>query len=244
METTAYQEYAEEAADWLKTGRANLLRHLVERYRPREGRLEVLELGAGVGQNVPVLSHFGVVDASEVNPLGQDAIRAQGVVRELLTDPIPFSLDRTYDVICALDVVEHLEDDRDALRWTAEHLRPGGIFVATVPAYQWLFSEHDRALRHYRRYTRESFCRALPPSLEVVTAAYFNHLLFPVAVTARAAWSLKRLLVSGGESKQRSPRSGPLASLLGSALSAELSLIRAGYQPPWGLSVYCVARRA
>jgi SAM-dependent methyltransferase len=244
MHDTAYREYAEESADWLKKGRANLLRHLVEAHRPHGGRLSILEIGAGVGQNLPVLAEFGDVDAAEINAEGRSEIAAQGVARRVFADPIPFEVDGSYDVVCAMDVIEHLEDDRGALRWIAGLLQPGGVLVATVPAYQWLFSDHDRALQHYRRYSRTSFCGALPDALHVEVAAYFNHLLFPVAVAARGAWSLKRMLSSGrAGTKQRSPRSGPIAALLGGALAAELSLIERGYRPPFGLSFFCVARR-
>ena len=243
MDEDAYLEYRDESADWLKTGRANLLRVLLERHRPRGGHLELLELGAGVGQNLPVLTPFGVVDAAEINPLGQAAIRSQQIARNLYTEPLPFVLDRTYDVICALDVVEHIDDDRSVLRWVGEHLRRDGTFIATVPAYPWLFSDHDRALHHFRRYTCATFCRALPETLRVDTAAYFNHLLFPAAVVARGTWSFKRMLLGAQGGKQRTPRSGAVQTLLGRVLDVEVSLIQRGYEPPWGLSVYCVARR-
>ena len=243
MHDEAYQQYTEEAADWLKRGRTRLLGELVRRYRPHAGPLESLEVGAGVGQNLAALAVFGPVDASEVHPLGRTAIATTGLVRTLYTDPLPFALDRSYDVVCALDVVEHIEDDRAALAWVSDHLRPGGIFVATVPAYSWLFSDHDRALQHFRRYTRTSFTAALPAGLRVRTAGYFNHLLFPFAVAARGAFSLGRWLRPGRGGKQASPKAGPVALALAAVLEAELGLIERGYRPAWGLSVFCVAER-
>ncbi|WP_437674457.1 class I SAM-dependent methyltransferase [Sorangium sp. So ce131] len=245
METTAYEQYSEESGDWLRKGRARLLSHLVREFSPARRPIELLEVGAGVGQNLSVLTEFGAVDAIEVSPLGQEAIARSGVARTLYSAGIPFELDRRYDVICALDVIEHIEDDRAALLWIHDHLRPGGIFVATVPAYPWLFSDHDRALQHFRRYTAGSFRAALPPAFHVEACAYFNQLLFPAAVGSRAVWSAARKLRPGKSSpKQPSPKSGLAASALGAVLGAEVDLIARGYRPRFGLSVFCVARRA
>lgn len=243
MDRTAYAEYAEESSDWLKVGRTRFLGDLLTTHRPRAGALEALEVGAGVGQNLPTLAQLGAVDACEINPIGQEAIRAQGIARRLYSDPIPFPLETSYDVVCAMDVVEHIEDDREALRWLVGRLHRGGILIVTVPAYAWLFSDHDRALHHFRRYTTSSLRAALPDDVEVATLGYFNHILFPAAVAARAAWSLKRLLRPGHVGKQRTPTTGVLPTVFGKVLDLECSLIRAGYRPPWGLSAYCVARR-
>lgn len=244
MDARSYQQYLDEADDWLKRGRARLLGLLVERHARRGEELELLEVGAGAGQNLPTLARFGKVDAIEVHPLGREAIAARGIARSVFTEGVPFELDRQYDVICALDVIEHLPDDRAALDWMAARLRPSGVLVLTVPAYAWLFSEHDRILGHFRRYTRGQLVAALPRSVDLLAAAYFGHFIFPPAVAARAAWALGRRLRGGPTSKQGSPKGGLAARVLGGALDAELALVRRGYRPPFGLSVFAVARRA
>jgi SAM-dependent methyltransferase len=203
----------------------------------------MLEVGAGAGQNLPTLARFGTVDAIEINPLGREAILERGIARDVFAEPVPFALERRYDVICALDVIEHLGDDAEALRWIAGLLRPGGVLIVTVPAYQWLFSDHDRALGHYRRYTRARLAAALPPSMTTLTAAYFTHFAFPLAVAARAAWSLRRSLSRRATpAKQSSPRGGIATGLLARLHAVELALIARGYRPPFGLSVFAVAR--
>src|SRR3982750_770160 len=111
MDNASYQQYMDETGDWLKTARTQLLAHLVERHRPPGDRLELLEVGAGAGQNLSTLARFGSVDAIEINPLGREAIRARGIARDVFEEPVPFKTDRRYDVICALDVVEHIEDE-------------------------------------------------------------------------------------------------------------------------------------
>jgi len=244
MDSASYRQYLDETGDWLKIARTRLLAHLIARHRPPGDRLELLEVGAGAGQNLAALARFGSVDAIEINPLGREAIRARGIVRDIFGDPVPFALDRRYDVVCALDVVEHIDDDAEALRWIATLLRPGGVLILTVPAYQWLFSDHDRALGHYRRYTRARLVGVLPADVRVLTAAYFMHFAFPLAVAARAVWSLRRMLGKTGPGKQASPRGGVIAHVLSRLQAAELFLIAHGYRPPFGLSVFAVARHA
>lgn len=244
MDEVSYREYTEEAGDWLKTARTELLLHLIGKYKHDKRPLTILEVGAGVGQNLPALASLGTVDAVEINESGRAAISTLGVVRSLFNDPVPFALDRRYDVICALDVIEHIENAADVIQWFAEHLNPGGLMVLTVPAYQWLFSEHDRVLGHHRRYTKKSLLREVPAGFQVQTVAYFTHLLFPIAVVSRLAWVMKRrIFKTNGNAKQRSPRSGLVARMLGRTMSMEVNLIKAGYRPAWGLSVYCAARK-
>ena len=158
-------------------------------------------------------------------------------------EPIPFDLEETYDVVVAMDVVEHIEDDREALNWMADRLEPGGVLFTTVPAYQWLFSEHDVALHHFRRYTASQFTRALPTFVEVLRCGYFNSILFPVAASVRLA----KKLVGNSNARPARKQSGlmpaPVNALFQSVLDSEVWAIRRGFDLPFGLSVYCLARR-
>jgi SAM-dependent methyltransferase len=245
MDVASYRQYLHETDDWLKIARARLLALLVERHRGQNEPLELLEVGAGAGQNLPTLAQFGAVDAIEINVLGREAIRKHGIARDVFAEAVPFPLNRQYDVVCALDVIEHIADDNEAVRWIADLLRPGGLLIATVPAYQWLFSDHDRALGHHRRYTRARLVATLPEDMQVVTAAYFTHLAFPLAVAARGGWALRRRVGrSDAPAKQASPRSGIATRALTQLHALELALISSGYRPPFGLSAYMVARRA
>jgi len=244
MDAAAYRQYLHETDDWLKTARARLLALLVARHRQPREPFELLEVGAGAGQNLPTLAEFGTVDAIEINALGRESIRAHAIARDVFAEAVPFPLNRSYDVVCAMDVIEHIEDDTAAVRWIADLLRPGGLLIATVPAYRWLFSDHDRALGHHRRYTRAQLVATLPADMELVSAAYFTHLAFPLAVVARGAWTLRRR-IGGSDApiKQASPQGGITTRLLAQLHALDLALISRGYSPPFGLSAYMVARR-
>ncbi|GGL87019.1 class I SAM-dependent methyltransferase [Nakamurella endophytica] len=82
-----------------------------------------------------------------------------GTVVNGLTDDLPAG--RTYDMACAFEVLEHLEDDAGALRDWAPRIRPGGHLVLSVPAWQHMFGPWDKAVGHYRRYSPDDLAGTL-----------------------------------------------------------------------------------
>ena len=91
--------------------------------------------------------------------------------------------DRTYSLIAALDVIEHIDDDQSAIASIATKLRPGGKFIMTVPAHQWMWSVHDVVNHHKRRYSKHGLRQLIERSpLKLGAIGYFNSLLFPLAV--------------------------------------------------------------
>ena len=244
MDEVAYQQYRRESENWLKAARGDLLARMVGKATGGRKDLEILDMGAGVGQNIPVLLQFGVVDVLEINEIGLQALRAIDGIREIFDQPVPFALDRRYDVIIATDVLEHIEDDKGAARWVAEHLKPGGVFFSTVPAYQFLFSEHDVALHHFRRYTAGNYAAIMEPQMKVERCGYFNSILFPIAAAARLFSRLRsKARNSGPAQKQSSVVPGPVDRFFRLLLSLEIKMIEKRVGLPFGLSVYCLARR-
>src|SRR5439155_683450 len=126
------------------------------------GRLRLLELGCGTGNVLAALAEFGMAVGMETHPDLAAAARAAGLdVRpgrlpgDLVVEP------GWADAVLLLDVLEHLDDDVAALVTARRALRPGGLLVITVPAYRWLWSGHDVALGHRRRYTARELSRVV-----------------------------------------------------------------------------------
>ena len=136
----------------------------------------------------------------------------------------------------AFDVIEHIDDDSAALASIAAKLKPGGKFVMTVPAHQWMWTAHDVVNHHKRRYSKSSLKRLIDSSpLKLDKIGYFNSLLFPLAVAERAASKLR-----GREDADVKLPAAPLNSLLEAVFRSERYLVGRLPLPP-GLSLFAVA---
>lgn len=145
---------------WWQARRRFVLRRL-EALAARRPLKRILDVGCGDGLFFGELSRFGEVwgvepDAGLVNPQGEWAARIRVAPFEGAGDG-----ERDFDLILMLDALEHMQDDGAALRRAFALLAPGGFLFLTVPALPSLWSVHDEANRHYRRYTRRSLGAAL-----------------------------------------------------------------------------------
>lgn len=136
---------------WWWRSREALVLATIERVARSSRVGTVLDIGCGDGLFFEALSRFGEIDGLEpdVALLEDPRWRPQIAVGRLGEG---FRPNRTYDLVLMLDVLEHIEDDRQALGSAYELVRPGGVLLLTVPALPWLWSRHDEANEHHRRY--------------------------------------------------------------------------------------------
>ena len=137
--------------------------YVAELIRPHLGP-SVLEIGAGIGSNIPYLRHPPVREWTAVEPDADQAaqIRDPGV-RVIVGTIAAIDVTERFDAILYLDVLEHLADDAAELRRATTHLVPGGRLIVLAPAHRWLTSPMDAAVGHYRRYSAAGL-RALTPA--------------------------------------------------------------------------------
>ena len=156
------------------------------------------------------------------------ARRGVRVVRGRLPH-LPFR-DGSFDVAISLDVFEHVEQDLEAMREVRRVLRPGGRLITTVPALMWLWSEHDVALHHHRRYQKSEFAERLDEAgFERLRLSYYNSLLLPPIAAVRLAGGLKARLFgkrAGEPSSDLSLPPYPLNETLAAVFGSEASLLR------------------
>lgn len=232
LEMAAVQDH-----HWWFAARRRILATVI-RDLPVPPRAEILEIGCGTGGNLGMLSTFGRVQAMEYDNTARAIAAGLGicsVVAGGLPEPVPFD-DGTFDLICLLDVLEHIKDDRAALARSARLLNASGRLLVTVPAYAWLWSAHDDAHHHHRRYTVDTLRqRAREARLGICRLGYFNSLLFPAIAAARIAGRL----VGGGTGSNAALPSPPLNALLRGILGMERHVVRYGLFP-FGTSVMAV----
>jgi SAM-dependent methyltransferase len=241
MERIIFDRMAElDQKHWWFVARRRILAALIDRVvRPSEAA-RILEVGCGTGHNLDMLGRFGALDACELDDAARELASSRlgrAVLSAKLPDLSMFAAD-SYDVVALLDVLEHVPDDRSALNAIATRLRPGGALVVTVPANPWMWSAHDVAHHHFRRYTRKQLKAVLAGSgLELELLSYFNTLLFPLIAAARLAGK-----AIGRDSADDSMPAAPINALLNMVFGLEAALI--GRVPmPFGVSLVAVARR-
>jgi SAM-dependent methyltransferase len=239
MERLVYRQMAElDQQHWWYRGRRSVLCELIRRTAMPPANARILEIGCGTGHNLPMLGKFGSIDAVELDDEAR-AIAERRLGREVMSARLPELAgvrDSYYDLVAALDVIEHIDDDRAALDAIAGKLKPGGTFLMTVPAHQWMWSAHDVANHHKRRYSKSSLRRLVEGSpLRLEKIGYFNSLLFPLAVGERLASKLLRK-----NDATVSLPAGPINSALRHVFALERYVLGRLPLPP-GLSLFALA---
>ena len=228
----------EDRRHWYFRGRLAVLLAALERVLPPPP-CRLVELGCGTGNVLQSLGRFGEAIGVEYDAQLREHGRAAGLdIRAgALPDDLPLP-DAEADAVLLLDVIEHLDDDRAALAAARRLVRPGGVVVVTVPAYAWLWSGHDVALGHRRRYTARALRRLLADAgLRVEHLGYFNTVLFPAIAGVRLA---KRWLGGGGHDLRRP--APPINDALTRLFALERHVVPTPGLP-FGTSVLAVARR-
>lgn len=196
MEAYLYSDmFKLEQNHWWFAAKHRIVLSMVQRALPAgRGRLKVADLGCGCGRMLQLLSQRYEAVGVDASPLAVEFAKKRNVkvVQGRLPDDVPLA-PGTFDAVLMLDVLEHLDDDVASAAAAAKMLKPGGIFLLTVPAYQWLFGPHDVAHHHRQRYTRGQLELVLrEAALEVKYCSYYNTILFPLALVQRAAQRRKK----------------------------------------------------
>ncbi len=241
MERKVYEQMAQlDSRHWWFTARRRILEGVIERVvrPPKDAR--ILELGAGTGHNLAMLSRFGAVEASELDPIARELASerlGRPVVEAALPDLSMFPADR-YDLIALLDVLEHVPDDKGSLEAILKLLKPGGALLLTVPINPWMWTAHDVAHHHQRRYRKREIRQlAEEAGFEIALLSPFNSLLFPPIAAVRLAGKL-----TGKDDSDDAMPSPPVNTILDTIFGLERMLI--GRVPmPFGVSLVAVLRR-
>jgi len=252
LDPRLYEQLLElEQNHWWFRGRRAVLMAALQRTgsKARTKARTVLDCGCGAGGNLDILkaqypnSEIHGVDI-ERGPLsvyhGELSSAYQADAARL-----PFGCD-AFDVVSALDSIEHVEDDARALSELHRVCRPGGSLLLSAPAFGFLWGNVDDAGHHFRRYTRDQLAqRVRAAGFEISLLRYFNFLLFPpIAAIRLLARVLPKRPEKDGDDVSTDfdiVKDGPLNELLARVFSFEARLL--GIRIPFGVSILVVGRK-
>ncbi len=237
----------EDAYWWYRGVRALLTRWLA-RYTPADTpgrRAMILDVGCGTGANLKVLQAYGTAIGVDISEQAIAFCRARGIPpsRTFLASAtdLPFPND-SFDLVISFDVICNIADDARAFGQVAHVLKRGARFIVGLPAYQWLWSEHDVAVGHQRRYDARAVREKMDASgFEVERLTYANAVLLPIIAAVRLT---ARRVPSNGSAVHSDlvplPRfvNAPLSALF----TAEMRAV-SRMNLPCGLSVIAVGRK-
>lgn len=233
---------------WWFVGRRRILLEVLNRYLAPNGSQtrRILDVGCGTGTMLTYLASFGKAEGVDIDEEAIGYCRDRGLqnVRLGEASSLPFG-DGSFDLVTALDVVEHLDDDVAAFREMKRVLRPGGQILVTVPAHRFLWGDQDEVNMHKRRYNaRELRDRLVESGFDVLRISYMNAILFAPIAAVRLARRLEHRLRKRiqPQSDFRYPAPGPVNFLLAAVFGAEGPILRR-MNIPFGVSILALAQR-
>lgn len=256
MDKDLYEEWFElESYHWWFVGRRQLFVKLIEdalcaHPLRQDGPFWVADMGCGTGVNLDALSRFGPVVGVDVANTALAFCKERKPYR-LCQAPfshLPFRSGSIH-LLTGFDVLEHGEDDRAMLTEAFRVCAPGGWAVFSVPAYRFMWGDHDVAAHHYRRYAGlEILGKLQEAGFRIHRITYLNTFLFPISVVFRQGKNLMTgfLRKLGRDVKTRSDFRSTAPPFLNGVLlqifCAEYLFLKR-HDLPFGLSIFCIAQK-
>ncbi len=248
MRPEYYREYYSlERTNWWFLARKEILSERLQTIIGNGKPLKILNVGAALGASSDMLQRFGTVVSLEYDKYCCEFVKQElhlDFINGSITE-LPFA-DNEFDVVCAFDVIEHVSDHVTAVAELHRVCKPGGICFTTVPAFRWLWSEHDEINEHKRRYTLRNFSNLFSPEKWMISfRSYFNFFLFaPIALTRLLSSVFKRRRADAApESDFGKVDNGVMSRIFYRVFRSESVFIRNGIGFPVGVSIMLVAKK-
>jgi SAM-dependent methyltransferase len=248
MEPSQYQlVFQLEERYWWHVGLREFVLTCLGESLPRAGDVRILDAGCGSGMLLQALRLRGYAHVVGIDtaPQAVDLAQRRGLpclIRGSV-ERLPFR-DATFDAVASLDVLSHrgVASDVGAIREVHRVLKPQGLFLLHLAAYDFLRGPHDLVAHTRHRYRKgEVRAKLEQAGFRVLRLTYRNSLLFPVALVRRL---LARRGVGAGRRSDVIPLSRPLNTVLTAVMRLENRLVHARSSLPCGLSVFCLARKS
>ena len=231
--------YQVEDTHWWYVGRRRIIQSLVEKTLNTPNP-KILDVGCGTGANLKMLAAFGKAEGVDISPQAVDFCHERGLdsVKLGAIEQLPYEND-SFELVTALDVIEHLDDDVAGLREMRRVLRRDGRILVFVPAFMFLWGVQDDVSNHRRRYTLPSLLKAVEEAgFAVEWSSYANISFFLPVLMVRSVMRWLGLRADTEYGINISLLNGPFSSLF----AAERLVFKRGTLP-FGVSAVCIARR-
>ncbi len=235
MEVHFYQDiYRYETGHWWYVVRRRLVHTLIAHYLPKSRPLTILDIGCGGGKLNEELRHYGTITGIDPSPEAVHFCQSRGLSNIFQAGIESYVTDQKFDCVIALDVLEHCQDDGEVIKKLHSLLKPNGIAIIFVPAFQTFWGPQDILSHHYRRYTQSQLHNIFSGNdFQVLQESYFNFFLAPVI------WIIRKLvnlfhIQSASEIKMNHPI---LNKILLGIFSLEIPLLKFGIRLPFGVSL-------
>ncbi len=230
-----------EDSHWWYVGRRAILESFLEGII-QKSKIEnprILDVGCGTGGNLEMLEKFGVAEGVDVSDDALEFCKAKGLrVHKGLAEKLPFE-DESFDVVTALDVIEHLDDDVAGLKEMNRVLKTGGRTLIFVPAFMWLWGVQDDVSNHRIRYTKKQIVERLEKAgFEIERATYANITFFAPILGGRTLMKITGIKPESENNVNVSALNGVFGKLFG----AERFWLK-NFDFPFGVSIVIVAKK-
>ncbi|HKG60890.1 MAG TPA: class I SAM-dependent methyltransferase [Pyrinomonadaceae bacterium] len=232
--------YEVEDTHWWYVGRRRIIQSLVEKISTTLKTEKILDVGCGTGANLKMLAAYGKAEGVDISPQAVDFCHERGLssVKLGAIEQLPYESD-SFELVTALDVIEHLDDDVAGLREMRRVLRPQGRILVFVPAFMFLWGVQDDVSHHRRRYTLPRLLKAVEQAgFSVEWSSYANISFFLPVLVVRSVMRWLGLRAATEYGINISLMNGPFSALF----AAERFVFERG-RLPFGVSAVCIARR-
>ena len=240
QEIVYHTNYKLEDNYWWFVARNNIVNDMIKLRTDLSSYSQILDFGCGTGGFASILNKNYNVIGLDTSETALKYTLKRGISDRFLGELKDFPKDN-YDIhaVTALDVIEHIEDDKKITHEIYEMLPKNGWLIATVPAYEWMWSHHDEVHMHYRRYNKKRFNDLLKNAgFKIEYSTYFNTFLFLPAF-------IKRLLDKIKNEKSEKPIDevpDSLNKLFLRIFSSEKQFLK-NISFPFGLSLLTIAKK-
>ena len=206
MEREYFNKYFHyERSHWyFKARNKIILNHIKSLKTNNNGKLKILNIGVGTGYTSELLEELGQVKSIEYDKESCDLVKQKtklDITHGSITN-LPYE-EGSFDIVCAFDVIEHVQNDCLAFKEMRRVCKKSGYIVITVPAFMSLWSSHDVINHHFRRYLKRDIEKLIDRNnLDSHYTSYFNFLLFIPIFVYRKIKNFRKLFITNNYSEK------------------------------------------